>query len=306
MHATAAVSLHYSGDDWSTAQLAGLKDQFSKMGIEVIAVTEANFEPQKQVRDLEALIGKKPNILVSIPTDPLATEAAYKQAAAAGIKLVFMDNIPHGLTAGRDYVGVVSADNYANGIVSAQIMIRQLGGQGKIGLIYHAANFFATRQRYDAFKKTIQDKADGIHIVDERGITGPDFVGDAEKAVSAMLAEHPDLIAIWAVWDIPAIGVVNAIRRLSRSDVIVTTCDLGKKVAIEMAQDGVITGLSAQQPFDQGVTEALLAGYGLLDKPAPADVVIGVLPVTSENVLDAWKAVYHQNPPPELLAAMNR
>ena len=305
-HASAAIALHYSGDEWSTAQIAGLKHQFGLMGIEVIAVTEANFEPQKQVRDIETLIAKKPNILVSIPTDPVVTAEAYKKAAAAGIKLVFIDNVPQGMTAGKDYVSVTSADNYGAGIISAQIMIRQLGGQGQIGLIYHAADFFATRQRYDAFKKIIQDQAKDIQIVDERGISGPDFVGDAEKAASAMLADHPDLTAIWAVWDIPAIGVLNAIRRSGRTDVIVTTCDLGKQVAIEIAKDGLVTGLSAQRPFDQGVTEALLAGYGLLDKAAPGDVVIGVLPVTSENVLDTWKTVYHEDPPAELIAAINQ
>ena len=49
-----------------------------------------------------------------------------------------------------------------------------------------------------------------------------------------------------------------------------TNCDLGENVAINMASDGVIKGLSAQRPYDQGVTEAMLAGYGLLGKTAPA------------------------------------
>ncbi|MBP7690804.1 MAG: ATP-binding cassette domain-containing protein [Anaerolineales bacterium] len=305
-HATAAIALHYSGDDWTTAQIAGLKSQFGQMGIEVVAVTDANFEPQKQVRDLDALIAQKPDIIVSIPTDTETTTAAYKKAAAAGIKLIFMDNVPHGLMAGKDYVSVVSADNYGAGVIAAQFMIRHLNGQGQIGLIYHAADFFATQQRYDGFKKTIQEKAHDIQIVAERGLHGPDFSGEAEAAAGAMLADYPELIGIWAVWDIPAQGVMNAIRRAGRNEMIITTCDLGQKVAIEIAQDGLVTGLSAQRPYDQGVTEALLAGYALLDKPAPAHVVIGVLPVTSENVLDAWRTVYRQDPSPELAAALNR
>lgn len=305
-HATAAISLHYGGDDWTKAQVAGLRHQFGLMGVEVIGVTEANFEPRQQVRDLEALIAKKPDILVSIPTDADLTVETYRKAAEQGIKLVFMDNVPHGLVAGKDYVSVVSADNYGAGVIAAQFMIRHLNGQGKIGLIYHAADFFATRQRFDGFKKTIQDKAKEIHIVAEHGLHGPDFSGEAEAATRVMLADHPDLIGIWAVWDIPAIGVMNAIRRASRNEMIMTTCDLGLKVAIEIARDGLITGLSAQRPFDQGATEALLAGYGLIEKPAPAHVVISVLPVTSENVLDAWKAVYRQDPAQELVAARSQ
>src|SRR6187200_3749671 len=46
MGATAAIVMHYSGDDWSAAQIAGLRDQFEKMGIEVIAETNAGFKPE--------------------------------------------------------------------------------------------------------------------------------------------------------------------------------------------------------------------------------------------------------------------
>ena len=64
-----------------------------------------------------------------------------------------------------------------------------------------------TRQRYDAFKTTIENEYPDIEIVAEQGIGGPDFTGDAEKAASAMLISNPDLDGIWAVWDVPAEGV---------------------------------------------------------------------------------------------------
>jgi ribose transport system substrate-binding protein len=45
MKATAAIVMHYGGNDWSRAQVNGLKEQFGKMGIEVIATTDAGFKP---------------------------------------------------------------------------------------------------------------------------------------------------------------------------------------------------------------------------------------------------------------------
>ena len=300
MKATVAIVLHYGGNDWATAQIAGLKFQFEKLGIQVIATTDASFKPEKQVSDIETVLAQKPSIIVSIPTDPVATADAYKKAAAQGVKLVFMDNVPKGLVQGKDYVSVVSADNYGNGVASAHLMAQKLGGKGKIGIIFHAADFFVTKQRYDAFKKTIQDNYKDIQIVEEQGVGGPDFAGDAEKAASAMLTKHADLNGIWAVWDVPAEGVMAAVRTDGRQGMIVTTIDLGKNVAIEIAKDGIIKGLGAQRPFDQGVAEAMLAGYGLLGKQAPAYVALNALPVTKENVLDAWKIVYHQDPPADL------
>ncbi len=301
MGATAAIIMHYSGDDWSAAQIAGLRQQFEDMGIEVIAETDADFQPETQVSNIETTLALNPDIIVSIPTDPVATAAAYQQAADQGVHLVFMDNVPQNFTPGENYVSVVSADNYGNGVAAAHLMAEALGGEGQIGIVYHAADFFVTQQRYDAFKTTIEENYPNIEIVEEQGIAGPDFAVQAEQVASAMLTRNTELNGIWAVWDVPAEGVINAIRTAGReNDVVVTTIDLGQNVAISLAQGGIVKGLGAQRPFDQGVTEAILAGYGLLGKEAPPFVALPALPVTQENVLEAWEEVYHQDPPQAL------
>lgn len=304
MNATAAIVLHYSGNDWSQAQIAGLKAQFEKMNIKVIGVTDAGFKPEKQVADIETILSQKPNIIVSIPADPVSTASAYAKAAAAGVKMVFMDNVPKGLKAGKDYVSVVSADNYGNGVAAAHLMAQALKGEGEIGIVYHAADFFVTRQRYDAFKKTIKDNYPKIVIAAEQGIGGPDFTGDAEKSAGAMLTKNRKLKGIWAVWDVPAEGVMAAARAAGREDLIVTTVDLGTNVAIAMAKNGFVKGLGAQRPYDQGVTEALLAGYGLLGKAAPAYVALSALPVTRSNLLSSWKTVYNAEAPASVRASL--
>ena len=305
MNATAAIVMHYGGNDWSQAQIEGLKEQFGTMGIDVIAVTDAGFKPEKQVSDIETVMAQQPSIIVSVPADPAATAGAYKAAAAAGTKIVFMENVPPGMSVGTDYVSVVSADNYGNGVASAHLMADALDGDGKVGMVFHAADFFVTRQRYDAFKATIAESYPDIEIVDEQGIGGPDFTGDAEKVASAMLISNPDIDGIWAVWDVPAEGVISAARTAGRDDLIITTIDLGENVAINMASGGFVKGLGAQRPFDQGVAEAMLAGYGLLGKEAPEFVALPALPVTRDNLMDAWQTVYHVEAPKKIRKSLN-
>ena len=303
LKAKAAIVMHYSSD-WSQAQVAGLKSQFEKMGIEVMAVTDAGFNPERQVAEIQTVLAQQPQIIVSIPTDADITAAAYKKASQQGVKLVFMDNVPTGFEAGRDYVSVVSADNYGNGVASAHLMAKFLQDKGQIGLVYHAANFFVTQQRYEAFKKTITENYPEITIVTEQGIREPDFLKDANRAASAMLAANPNLSGIWAVWDLPAEGIISAARAAHREDLVITTIDLGLNVAVEMARNKFIKGVGAQRPYDQGVTEALLAGYGLLGKPAPPYVALPAFPVTRENVVDAWKTIYHSQAPASLTNAL--
>ncbi len=303
MNATAAIVMHYGGDDWSRAQIDALQTRFEEMGIEVIATTDADFDPGKQVSDIETVLAKNPDIIISIPTDPVATADAYRKARAQGVELVFMDNVPKDFEQGKDYTSVVSADNYGNGVAAAHLMASNIGGEGKIGAIFHAADFFVTQQRYEAFQKTIEDEYPDIEIVADQGIAGPDFASQAEEAASAMLTKNADLDGIWAVWDVPAEGVLAAARNAGRTDLNVTTIDLGTTMAIELASGGIVKGLGSQRPYDQGVTEANLAGYALLDKEAPPYVALPALPVTGDNVLSAWKEVYNQEPPEQVKEA---
>jgi ribose transport system substrate-binding protein len=303
MGAKAAIVMHYGGNDWSTAQVDGLQSEFQRLGIQVVATTDANFKPEQQVSDLETVMTQNPNVIVSIPTDPVATASAYRAAAQAGTKLVFMDNVPQGFKAGTDYVSMVSADNYGNGVVSAHLLAKSLGGKGKIGVIYHNADFFVTKQRYDGFRKTIETDYPDMEIVADQGIAGPDFAGDAQAAANAMLSKNPNLDAIWAVWDVPAEGVLAAARAAGRTDLKVATQDLGLNVAIALAKNELVVGLGAQRPFDQGVTEARLAALSLLGVQTPAYVALPALPVDHANVLDAWKQVYHSDPPSDLASS---
>jgi ribose transport system substrate-binding protein len=181
-------------------------------------------------------------------------------------------------------------------------MAEGLDRRGTVGVVYHDADFFVTRQRHEAFNQTIEQSYAGIEVIAERGIRGPDFAADADRVATEMLERHPGLDGIWAVWDVPAEGVMAAARRAGRSDLVITTVDLGLNVALELARGGLIFGVGAQRPFDQGLYEAELAAYGLLEKEAPPYVALPALPVSRISVLRAWESVYH-NPPPEQLAA---
>lgn len=302
--ATAAIVMHYTGDGWTDAQIAGLRQTFDELGIEVIAVTDANFEPDRQVSDIETVLARQPDVIVSIPADPVATAGAYRQAAEAGVQLVFMDNVPQGMVAGKDYVSAVSADNVGNGVVAAHLMADALGGEGEIGVLYHEADFQVTRQRTEGFEQTIARDYPGIRIVDRKGVTGPDFAGQAQAASVAMMVKHQDLAGIWGVWDVPTEGILAAARSIDRTDLAITTEDLGPNVAIALASNEYVAGLGAQRPFDQGVAEARLAAYGLIGKAAPPYVALDALPVTRDNVLEAWREVYRTDPPVAVVESM--
>jgi ribose transport system substrate-binding protein len=304
MKIRAAISLHYGGNDWSNAQVDGIRNQFAKLGVELIAITDANFKPDKQTSDIETILAKKPDILLVVPSDPVALAPVYKKVAQQGVKIICIGQPAKGLKPGTDYVTVVGTDDYGNGVITAHQMAREIGLKGKIGIIFHEADFPVTKNRYLGFKKTMKDMYPDITIAGEQGIAGPDFTGDAEKAASAFLLRDPDIKAIWGVWDIPAEGIMVAARNAGRDkNLVITTMDLGKNVAIEMAQGGMMKGVGATLVYDMGVAEANAGALAMLGKPVPPFVETKGLSVDKKNVLEGWKIVYHTEPPKELVDA---
>ncbi len=292
---TAAISFHYGGNDWATSQLQGLEATFKDLGIEVVAVTDADFSAEQQVSDIETIMANKPDILVSIPTDATATSDAFKRAAAEGTKIVFMDNVPANMTAGNDYVSCVSADNYGNGCIAAELMGEALGGKGQIGMVYYDVDFFTTNQRDQGFRDTIAANYPDIEIVTEQGFT--DENGCSEQG-DAILTQNPMIDGIYASWDIPMEGVLSSVRAsgLTPDDIKLTSIDLGNNIAKEIAE-GTVVGVGAQLPYDQGVAEATLAAQALLGKETPPYVVVDAKKVSSSNIVEAYEDVYHMEAP---------
>ena len=295
---TAAISLHYGGNDWSTSQIAGLTDTFEKLGIKIVATTDADFSPERQVSDLESIMAKKPDILVSIPVDATSTADAFKRVAESGTKIVFMDNVPVGFTAGVDYVSSVSADNYGNGIIAADLIGEALNGKGKVGVVYYDVDYFVTNQRLEGFEKEMAEKYPDIEIISKQGFQ---HENKCDEVADVMLTQHPDINAIFAHWDIPAEGVLSALNAAGRNDVLLSTIDLGNNIAKEIAR-GRVLGVGAQMPYDQGVAEATLAAYALLGKEAPAYVAVPAKRVDQTNIAEGYEQVYHTSAPDWLKA----
>ncbi|MDB6000977.1 MAG: hypothetical protein JWP52_2676, partial [Rhizobacter sp.] len=82
---TAGLVMHTMDAGWPKLQIAGITNTLKGFGINVIGVTDAKFQPGKQIADLEQMIARKPDVIFSIPIDPQSESAAYKKAAAAGI-----------------------------------------------------------------------------------------------------------------------------------------------------------------------------------------------------------------------------
>ena len=296
-HFKVAIASHMLSNEMNNTQLQAMRDTFGALGVEVVGVTDAQMKVETQVANIESLMALKPDAILSTPIDPVSTEASYRAAAKAGAKIVFIENIAANFKPGVDYVSAIAADNFGNGMAAADIMAEAIGGKGGVGVVFCDASFFVTTQRAEGVKYRIKEAYPDIKIVAEAGFTDQNRVSEV---ADGMLANHPNLAGVFAVWDVPAEGVMASAKSAGRNDLVITTIDLGANVARIIAEDGMVKGLGAQRPYDQGVAIAMATAYGLIGKPAPAFVAVPPLPVVRANLLDAWKEAYHTDAPQAL------
>ena len=305
LNATAAIAMHFSGDSWSNAQINGLKGEFDRLGIRVVAQTDAQADPAKQFSDIETALAAQPDVLVSIPSlDPIALAPAFRKAADAGVHLVFMENPANEFQPGSDYVSVVATDNYGAGVLTAHQLARALCGAGSVGVVFHAAQAPTNVLRERGFVETLEKNYPDIDMVESKGLLGPDWKGEGSSTVNAWLTKYPDLAGVWCWFDAPCEGAIDAARSYGSTDLSVTAIDLGNNVAIDLARGSYVPALAAAQPYGQGVIEARLAGYALIGKPAPPFVEVPALAVTRENLAQSWQQVYRTDPPADLQKAL--
>ncbi|MET3926332.1 substrate-binding domain-containing protein [Devosia sp. 2618] len=296
---TAAFAWHELYD-WSGAVAQGAKDEFDRLGIKVVAETTAGFDSARQQANVETSMALSPSILISLPVDPAAGASTYAAALQGGAKIVFIDNAAAGLTQGTDYVTTVSADLVGIGEKTSEAMAAALGGEGKIGYIFHDADFHVTNLRDSAFKWMIENKYDGIGIVAEAGMADPARI---EDIASAMLLQNPDIDALYVPWAEPATGVLSVLRQLDRSDVKIVTIDLNEPAGLDMVQGGSISALIADEAYNIGVYAARAGAASLLGKDVAPFLVVDAVIVTADNVAEGWQQSLHHDAPASVLNA---
>lgn len=295
-----AALLWHTSSDFTNAVTSGAKDEFARAGIQIVATTDASFDAARQRSDIETALAAKPNVILSLPLDPVTSAEAFRQALTDGTKLVFLSNLPKGYKHGADYAAIVTDDLFQMGKQAADALAKALDGKGKVGYIFHDASYYVTNQRDQAFKTTIEKDYPGIKIVAEQGISDP---ARAEELASAMLVQHPDLDGIYVTWAEPADGVLSALRASGNTKTKIVTLDLAEPVALDMVKGGNVTALVADKAYELGRAMAAVGVKALLGQETPAFVVAPALTVTKQNVAQGWKDSLNRDAPQSVLDA---
>ncbi len=135
-----AALVWHGASPWINAVTAGARAEFAAAGVEVVAVTDANYDPARQVADLENVTTLKPDFILTLAIDAASVKSSLQRAGAGGAKLVLLSNPIAGFSHPADYAGIVTDDMIGMGRRAARVLAEHSTEPLQVGMIFHDAD----------------------------------------------------------------------------------------------------------------------------------------------------------------------
>jgi ribose transport system substrate-binding protein len=207
---------------------------------------------------------------IVINVDPAQIGAGLKTAADAGIPVVGMDAGSDPLVAAN-----ITSNGYAMAAETAVYVANRIGGAGKV--VMFTFDPFPPVQVRGAIADAVFGNFPDIEVIDR--IT-PDVsdggIADSRARMEALLAANPEpgsISAVWAAWDQPALGALQAIEAAGRQaeGIVITGIDANPQAREAIAAGGNFEASVAQDFDGIGRTTAdtvarLIAGETLVQR----------------------------------------
>lgn len=293
---SAAISFHYTGCAFDKLLIKGLTDVFRPLGINIISIADAHFDPVLQSRQLESFSHLQPSIVVGMPTDDSLTSEPFRNLMESS-KLVFLGHVPQGF-APKEYVSCISVNDREYGRYAAQALVERMhqNSVSNVGMLIRGGQFFSTHQRDAAAEQLFSERSD-IRLC---GISCFELEQNAYTVTLDLMRRHPEINGLYVSWEGPAMEALRALQELGRNDVIISTCDLEHESAIVFASQGMIQSINAQKPYEQGRAAAMAAVISLLGREVPSYIAVEPVKITHNNLLKMWNEIYKEDAPADL------
>ena len=201
--------------------------------------------------DVAAVIGRLEDVsnqkvdAIVINVDPSQVAAGLETAKAAGIPVFGMDAGANPLL-----VTNVTSNGYSMAADTASYVVNRIGGKGNVVMFVFDA--FPPVQTRGVIADAIFKNNHDIKVLDR---VTPDVqdggIADSRAKMEAILAANPDkgsIAAVWAAWDQPALGALQAIEAAGRTGegIVVTGIDANPQAREAIAKGGNFEASMAQ------------------------------------------------------------
>ncbi len=233
----------------------------------------------RQIDMLAAALANKPSALGFAALDSQAAIPLLRQAQEAGIPVVAFDSgvdsdIP---------IATATTNNVAAASLAADKMAEKIGGKGKVAVVAHDQTSRTGIDRRDGFVNRIADKYQHIEIVTVQYGQGDHL--KSTEVTKAILTANPDLKGIFGTNEGSAIGVVNGVQELGKTDLVIIGYDSGKAQK-DAIKSGLMAGAITQNPVGIGYETVKAAIAATKGQKVPKLIDTGFFYYDASNIDD--------------------
>lgn len=228
-----------------------------------------------QVSQMETAVTQQYDGIILGTVDAAGIVPGIQAANTAGIPVLALDTAP----AGGEIISLVQTDNVAAARLAGEFIAEQIGGNGKILNLQGDLANQTGQARNDGLHESLDTYPD-IQVIDQSAMwQGPLGLSITEN----ILTSDPDIVAIFAANDPPALGALQALKAAGRDDVLIVGFD-GTEDGLQAVKNGDFAADVLQFPDAMGIIGVDLMVRHLNGEEVPERVDSGSGLATAENV----------------------
>jgi ribose transport system substrate-binding protein len=205
------VSAGYLSNSWVVFCLQHIRYEASRHPeISDIIVTDASFNPNKQVADIEDLISKNVSVILYWPVDDKAIEAVLKKAVDKGIPTI---DTGGGFVYSPGTVSSAFIDQLRLGEMVAKHLAEDIKGKGKIFVMLPIAGTTAAVDQLAALKDVLKSYPQIELLTVEHGDWNR---AKAKQITENLLGRYPHIDGVFSPAGQMSIGVAEAFEEAGR------------------------------------------------------------------------------------------
>ena len=205
------VAAGYLSNSWVVFCLQHVRYEASRhKEISEVLVTDAGFNPGKQVADIEDLISKNVSLILYWPVDEKAIQPALEKAVAQGIPTV---NTGGGFTYSLGTVANAFIDQVTLGDMVARQLFKDMGGKGRIIAMLPIPGTTAAVDQLAALKALMKEHPQIELLSAEHGDWNR---AKAKQITENLLQRHPRIDGVFSPAGQMSIGVAEAFEEAGR------------------------------------------------------------------------------------------
>lgn len=228
--------IYYLGNSWSVQLYQEFKWNVENKYADQIDVTyvESEGDISKQIANLEDLIAKGVDVIITTPNDGTALNSTLQDAMDAGIKVILLC----AMIDGDEYDTLITVDEREFGRLGAEWLVEQLDGKGKIICLNGISGLTTSALRFEG-AKSVFDANPGIELLAVED-AGWDYA-TGKTVTSDLLAAYPEIDAVWSQGGAMTLGAIEAFQAANRELVPMTGEDNNglMKVWYELGCEGI-------------------------------------------------------------------